>query len=188
MKPKAREGGEAGEANFLVLSHCILNSATRWWQNGSPVEKNKGPVDEVLEFLSARSIGAVQLQCPEFTFCGNPRPPRTKDEYENLPGFQLHCERLAEKSAQHLKTLVVMGRKPRTRLLAIVGVERSPTCGVKCTPHTVDGKVEYVKEKGLFIGLLEEGLEKLGLKIPIIGIDLQKPAESYLKLNELLEQ
>jgi predicted secreted protein len=188
MKPEAKKSEETEEAKVLVLSHCILNRATRWWQNGRPIERNQGPIGQVLEFLSSRNIGAVQLPCPEFVFLGNPRSPATKDEYENLPGFRAHCESLAKDLAQHLRTLVTMARRPRIKLIALSGVERSPTCGVKCTPRTVNGKTEYVEEKGLFIEFLEREIRNHGLEIPIIGLDMNNPRDFCRRLSDLLDK
>jgi len=184
MKTANRKDDEVEEAKILVLSHCILNRATRWWQNEKTSRKNQGPVSQVLAFLSTHKIGAVQLPCPEFTFCGNPRPPRTKDEYEDLPGFRLHCEKLAKNSAQYLKTLITMGVNQKIRVLAIVGVECSPTCGVKYTPRIIEDEAKYVEEKGLFLEILEKELMKLGLEIPFIGVNLHKPEEIIKRLND----
>ena len=186
MAREAKRGDDAEEVRVLVVSHCILNLSTRWWQEGRPLEKNRGPVSPVVEFLSARKIGAVQLPCPEFTFLGNPRPPATKDQYESLPGFQRHCESLAKESVRNLKTLVTRAVKPKIRVLAVVGIERSPSCGVECVPRTVDGEIRYVGEKGFFLGVLERELEKLGLSVPFVGVDLHRPDDFCKKLDELL--
>ncbi len=179
------ESSSRTEAKVLVLAHCILNQAARWWQSGNP-RRIYGPVREVLDVLSSLKIGVLQLPCPEFSFCGNPRPPRTKDEYENLEGFRLHCVNLARRSALELKNFLNLGRDPKIRLLAIVGVEYSPTCGVNWTTRRIDGKSEYVNEKGLFIEALEKELEDLGLNIPFLGIDLHNPADFHEKLNRIL--
>jgi len=159
------------KAKVLVLAHCLLNSATKWWQDERLFEKNRGPCREVVKFLSKKRIGAIQLPCPEYTFCGNPRPPRTKDEYEDMPSFRLHCENLALEVARNLKTLISKDVDSRVKILAILGVERSPTCGVKCTPRKVDGQKTYVEEKGLFLEILDRELLNLGLKLPFVGVN-----------------
>jgi len=164
------------EAKMIVLAHCILNQATRWWQKGEP-PRARGPVKEILDFLSAQKIGVMQLPCPEMTFSGNPRPPRTKDEYENLPGFSLHCKRLAQTSAEYLKALTAMGREPRIHIIAIAGIAHSPTCSVKSAPSRMGGKTGYVEEKGLFFEILEKELEDLGLTMPFIEVDPDRPED-----------
>jgi len=141
---------------------------------------------QLLDLLSSRKIGVIQLPCPEFTFCGNPRPPRTRDEYSSLPGFQQHCARLADESAKYLKNLIKNAREPSVKILAIIGVERSPTCGVKCTPIGKGSEKRYEEKEGIFIELLIKSLRKMGLKIPAIGIDLNKPEEFNEIVNKLI--
>ena len=185
MKIEKKNEVELEELRILVLSHCILNRATRWWQKGKPIDNNQGMSIQVLDLLSQLKIGVVQLPCPEFTFCGNPRPPRTRDEYLSLPGFREHCTRLADETAKYLKNLIDNAREPPIRILAIVGVERSPTCGVKHTPIGRGDDKRYVEEKGIFIELLTKRLGKMGLKIPCIEIDLDRPEEFTEKISEL---
>ena len=174
------------EIPVLALSHCILNRSTRWWQKGKPIEKNRGVTIQVLDMAARLGIGIIQLPCPEFTFCGNPRPPRTKDEYLELPGFREHCKKLAEEAAEELMHLVKNSREPRIKILAVVGVERSPTCGVKYTPIRKGSLKRYVGEEGVFISMLNESLEKRGMHIPFIGVDLDKPEEIVEAIDRLL--
>jgi len=187
MPEKTPEASGPNEAMVLVVAHCVLNRSTRWWQKGQPIERNQGPADQTLQFLSENKVGVVQLPCPEFTFLGNPRSPATKDDYESLPGFKEHCERLALDSAKQLKTLVEMGRNPRITVLAVVGVERSPSCGIESSPRRVKGTVIYVKEKGLFFESLEKEINDLGLRIPMLEMNLHQPDELCRKLTELLK-
>ncbi|MCW4026073.1 MAG: hypothetical protein NWE76_01150 [Candidatus Bathyarchaeota archaeon] len=186
MEPEGRRDNEVGQVTVLVLSHCILNRATRWWKNGRSIEMNSGPVGEVLGFLSARRIGAIQMPCPEFTFLGNPRPPATKDEYAALPGFQRHCESLARDVAQGLKASDTLSRKPKIKILGIVGVRRSPSCSVECAPRRIGDSTRYLKEKGLFLEILEKELARLDLRVPFVEVDLDRPERFCQSLDELL--
>jgi len=178
---------EQEELRILVLSHCILNRATRWWQKGKPIQENQGINSQILSLLSDLKIGLIQLPCPEFTFCGNPRPPRTRDEYLSLPGFHQHCKELADEAAEYLKSILEKAREPSVRILAIVGVERSPTCSVRRTPIGSGSNKRYVEGKGIFIELLNESLRNRGLEIPFIGIDLDKPEEFAEAIRELMK-
>ena len=186
MEPEDRRGDEAEQVIVLVLSHCVLNRATRWWKNGRSTAMNSGPVDRVLELLSTRRIGAIQMPCPEFTFLGNPRSPATKDEYEALPGFQRHCESLARDVAQGLKASNTLSRKPKIKILGIVGVRRSPSCSVECTPRRMGDSTRYFKEKGLFLEILEKELARLDLRVPFVEVDLDRPESFCQSLDELL--
>jgi len=168
------------ELNVVVLAHCILNQSTRWWLEGKPL-RDSGMSIEILNGLAKLGIGILQMPCPEFTFCGNPRPPRTKKDYESLPGFVSHCQSLALQVAKEIRQLLSLSRKPKIRIIAVVGVERSPTCGVKLTPTLKDsnGRFGYSATKGLFIEYLEKELVQHGMSIPILGVDLKKP-QSFL--------
>jgi len=186
LRKKRENKAKIKELPILVLSHCILNRATRWWQKGKPVEGNRGLSLQILSLLSDLKIGVIQLPCPEFTFCGNPRPPKTRDEYSSLPGFQQHCRRLANETSKYLKSIIENAHEPSVRILAIIGVERSPTCGVKCTPIGRGSDKRYIEEKGIFIEMLSESLRKMGLEMPFIGVDLDKPEEFAEMIDELI--
>jgi len=163
------------DLKVVALAHCILNQSTRWWKDGK--ELRRGLIREVIDALASMRIGAVQMPCPEFSFCGNPRPSRTKEEYRSLPGFMMHCRRLAKAMAENLKGLTTLSKRPKIKIVAVVGIERSPTCGVELTPYKRVGReeFEYRRMKGLFMEALEEELESLGISVPMLGLDLRKP-------------
>ena len=174
------------EIPILVVSHCILNRSTRWWQREKPIAKNRGMTIRILSIVARLRMGIIQLPCPEFTFCGNPRPPRTKDEYLELPGFREHCRKLAEEAAEELMNLIKNAKEPRIKILAVIGVERSPTCGVKCTPVGKGSFKRYVEEEGIFIRMLNESLKKREIYVPFMGVDLDEPEKIAKKISRLL--
>lgn len=174
-------------SKVLVVSHCLLNKGTRWWQNGKSVERNIGLASEILEFVMRHKIGVIQMPCPEYTFCGNPRPSRTKDEYEKLLGFKEHCERLAKIVTEQIKNLVVMGKKPRIQILAVVGIKHSPSCAVNSAISKTDNEIKYIGEKGIFLQFLEREMLKSGLSVPFLEFDFDNPFEVIEKLNRIVQ-
>jgi predicted secreted protein len=186
MPEKETKAYGTNKTIVLVMAHCVLNRSTRCWQKGRPLEKNRGPVNQVLQFMSDNKIGAVQLPCPEFLLLGNPRSPATKDDYESLSGFKEHCGRLAADSARDLKTLIEMGRNPRIAVLAVIGVERSPSCGVGCSPRRINGEIKHVEEKGIFFEALDKEMKDLGFALLMIGLDMHQPEDLCRRLTELL--
>ncbi|RLI09377.1 hypothetical protein DRO42_04375, partial [Candidatus Bathyarchaeota archaeon] len=64
------------------VSHCILNQATRARWEGGGARRERGMLRDVVETLLSHGVGAVQMECPEFSLYGNPRPPRSKDDYD----------------------------------------------------------------------------------------------------------
>jgi len=173
-------------SRILVLSHCLLNKSTRWWQNGKPIERNIGLAKEIIEFALGHNIGIIQMPCPEFTFCGNPRPSRTKDEYEMLPGFNEHCDKLAGIVIEQLKTLIKMSKKPQIQILAIVGVRRSPSCAVNSAIKVMDDGVRSYGEKGIFTSALERKMLREGLSATFLEFDFDNPNEIVVELERLL--
>ena len=117
-----------------------------------------GLATEVIRFALKHNLGIIQMPCPEFTFCGNPRPSRTKDEYEMLPGFREHCEELAKVVVKQLKMLTIMGEEPRIQILAVIGVKRSPSCAVNSALRRINDKILHTRERGIFIEILELSL------------------------------
>ncbi|MCX8170591.1 MAG: hypothetical protein N3E47_01270 [Candidatus Bathyarchaeota archaeon] len=173
-------------SKIMVFSHCLLNKSTRWWQNGKPIERNIGLVTEVMEFLLKHNIGVFQMPCPEFTFCGNPRPSRTKDEYEALPGFREHCDRLAKSVVEQLKAFIFMGVKPRIQILAVIGVKRSPSCAVSGVIRSIGREIRLVEEKGIFMEALIKYMLEEGLSARFLEFDFDEPHKIIVDLESLL--
>ncbi|RLI37363.1 hypothetical protein DRO55_01515 [Candidatus Bathyarchaeota archaeon] len=173
------------KVRVVAVAHCILNRSTRWWTEGKEVAE--GPVREVLEALSSMGLGMIQMPCPEFTFCGNPRPPRSRAEYEELPGFREHCLKLARRTAEEIKTITTLSREPKIEVTAIIGVERSPTCSVNLIPFRVGGGFDYRVGLGIFMEILKHELEATGLNIPMISIDIHSPEEGLSTLKRLVK-
>ncbi|MEM1997828.1 MAG: 2-thiouracil desulfurase family protein [Candidatus Bathyarchaeia archaeon] len=175
-------------SKVLVLSHCLLNKSTRWWQDGKPIERNIGLAAELVEFSLRHNVGVFQMPCPEFTFCGNPRPSRTKDEYEALPGFKEHCDSLARNVVEQLKALVYMSLKPRIQILAIIGVKRSPSCAVSNVIRMVNNEARVVEERGIFMESLMRHILKKGLSVRFLEFDFDEPCKIIADLERLLHQ
>ena len=170
----------------VAVSHCILNQTTRWFWEGSGgwVE---GFIAKFLERIKLLGIGLYQLPCPEFSFLGNPRKPMTKEEYRDLPGFAEHCRKLAEKVVEDLTAFTRLSVDPKLRVLAIIGVEGSPTCGVYTTSKRTDAGSVRTPGKGIFVEMLEEMLEAEGLGIAFYGLDLKRQDETVARIVEALE-
>ncbi|MEM2272728.1 MAG: hypothetical protein QXX56_00755 [Candidatus Bathyarchaeia archaeon] len=173
-------------SRVLVVSHCLLNKATRWWQEGKPLERNIGLAGEIVKYVLRHNIGLIQMPCPEFTFCGNPRPSRRKDEYERLLGFKEHCERLARIFAEQMRFFIAMDKNPRVYIIAIIGVKRSPSCAVNTALSMRNGML-HQNEKGIFIEFLERELSAYCQEIPpFLEFDFDNPGELIDALEKLI--
>ncbi|MEM2849196.1 MAG: 2-thiouracil desulfurase family protein [Candidatus Bathyarchaeia archaeon] len=179
--------GDCIHSNYVVaVAHCILNQATRWFWDGDSGAWTEGFVSDFLEGLKLMRVGLYQLPCPEFGLLGNPRRPMTRDDYEVLPGFVVHCKALAESVLRDLKAFKELSIKPKIKILAIIGIEGSPSCGVEFTSRRIAENSVRVAGRGIFMELLEELIESEGLHIAFYGLDGRRLTESISNISHNL--
>lgn len=147
----------------IFVSHCLLNQNSKVF--GLSTEETVRTASEVINFLLEKNIGIVQMPCPEFTYLGLLRPPQTKDQYDSA-GFRSHCRKLAKNIVSQIENY----EKAGVKVLAILGIEGSPSCGVNWTTKTGDKKTKHVQEKGIFMEELEKLLSGRKISVKIIGI------------------
>jgi len=163
---------------MVAVAHCILNQTTRWFWNSCSGAWTEGFILDFLEKLKPIGIGLYQLPCPEFNLLGNPRKPMTRDEYETFPGFVNHCRILAEAVIRELKAFKELSIEPRLEILAIIGIEGSPSCGVEFTSHRISDASVRVAGRGIFMELLEKLALSEKLDIAFYGLDGRRLTES----------
>lgn len=162
----------------MAVAHCILNQATRWWNEEKGSDPSKGCLWKVFKRLDELGFGVYQLPCPEITFLGNPRPSMTREEYEGLRGYQEHVKKLSLEASSAIEALITMSRRPRLKLLGLIGLARSPSCaakGVEPGSHT----------RGIFFEELLKELKRRGLEPQVIEIDIKNLEATISMLDEL---
>lgn len=120
--------------SVLFVAHCLLNTAAK-------VVLYEQADIEAEEQLRRRFIGAalergvqlIQLPCPEFTLYGACRWGHVSDQFNN-PFFRTHCRQLLEPCLLQMEEY--LAHPDRFRVLGVVGVDGSPSCGVD---HTSKG-------------------------------------------------
>ncbi|MFQ6053765.1 MAG: hypothetical protein ACE5OO_06030 [Candidatus Bathyarchaeia archaeon] len=168
----------------VFVAHCILDQATRaWWGEGG-ARRERWMLRGVVEVLLRHGVGAIQMECPEFSLYGNPRPPRSKDGYEE-PEFKGRCREIAEQTCDAVDRLRRLGRDPEIEVAAIVGVEGSPSCGVSTVPRTVGGEVVELPGRGHLMEALEAEMRRRGVEIPMVGVRLGTGEEGLKRLEDL---
>jgi predicted secreted protein len=160
----------------VIVAHCILNQATRAKWDGGGVSRVEGAVREVISTLIKRNVGIIQMDCPEFILYRNPRPPKSWDDYNTIE-FRRKCREIVERTIQHLKK--GNERTSKMELLAVLGFEDSPSCGVERTTKTIDGVHRKCQGKGHLIEFLDQKLKKEGFYPPFIGISLTNNKIEY---------
>jgi len=167
------------------VSHCILNQATRAEWVGGMARRETGMLRNIVEILLDNGIGAIQLGCPEFNLYGNPRQPRSKDGYDT-PAFIDHCRGIAV-GACDLMERYIKGETPST-IVAIIGVENSPSCAINNVSRIVEGDDVNLPGKGHLMEALEAEMIRRGIDIPMIGVSLnhEKQKEDLSRLKQIV--
>lgn len=171
---------------MAFVCHCVVNQSTRaWWGDGGASREN-GMISDAISVLMNNGVGVIQMECPEFGLYGNPRHPRSKDEYDT-PQFKNRCREIASRSGDQMEGLLGKGQDPRIELVAVVGLENPPSCGVERTTRTVDGVNVSSPGRGHLMETLELEMRRRGIDAPFIGLSLTGPErEERLKRLEAL--
>lgn len=168
---------------IILVSHCILNTASK-------VDKSRA-IDETPEerlrkkFLSKAiqcGIQIIQLPCPEYKLYGNKRWGHTKDQFDH-PHFHQQCRQMLEPFIQDLKNYIQ--EKEKYEVLAIIGIDGSPSCGVNFTcrgqwggemmsnTHLYEtlSTIYRASESGVMIDVFSAMLKDANISVPIYGLD-----------------
>jgi hypothetical protein len=128
-------------------------------------------IPEIAGFLASHGVGVIQMECPEFSLYGNPRPPKSKDDYDT-PRFKAKCRDIAQRTLNALGT-GKHGQPPGMEPVAVLGFENSPSCGVERTSKTIEGSMSPSPGRGHLMDALEREMELRGFNTPYIGVSLR---------------
>jgi len=159
----------------VILAHCIMNQATRARWEGGGATRTEGAIEEIITPLLEHGVGIIQMECPEQTLYGNPRPPKSRDDYDT-PEFKEKCREIAVRAMQSIGN--------GTELIAALGFEGSPSCGVERTTRTINGSHAESPGEGHLIEALRQEMGEKGLDAPILGVGLRE-GELSLASREL---
>lgn len=186
----------------LFVSHCILNENTRY--PGGAFYPGVNP--KVINEIAAFDCGVVQMPCPEQAAWGGvskkliwlPLGIEGKNEFSllkmMLPGFVAYTKFRYGIIASRAVTLIQDYIDDGYEVLGYIGIDGSPTCGVKRTLdirrvfECIAGlELESAERKefnrllheecskegeGLFIDILKKKLERRGMKIKFYSVDI----------------
>jgi len=140
------------------LAYCLLDQNAR----AKGLAKYSGPVSEIVEILTKYGIGMVQMPCPEMLYTNLDRIPHPRNWYDNKE-FRSVCRKCAEQVAELVDKYV----RNYYQIVAIIGVEHSPSCAIEVS-QTID---DSDTTQGIFMQELLEELRVRRLnKIPMIGV------------------
>ncbi|MCE5270742.1 hypothetical protein LLH00_05605 [bacterium] len=154
---------DARSRKVIFVAHCILNQNARIRKCAyTPSAIPKVPAE-----LIERGIGIVQMACPELGALGLGRggPVEIYDQLSTPIG-----RRYLRTLASDIVYQVRQYRKQGYRVLGVLGLDGSPSCGVDLTWYGDEhaGRGAYMEE--LIIALKEAGLD-----IPVLGIQDAAP-------------
>lgn len=167
MRPSLKD---QRSGRLVVVSHCILNVHSL----EDELAIYSGLEKEVVELLIAKGVGIYQIPCPELELSGIFRKALPKDSYDH-PKIRAFYRELADKMCKTLKMYV----KKDYEIVAIIGAEASPTCGIDLVGRwkkDAEGKkvfpkdVEFVPGRGVFMEEFEAALDNIGVHPEWVGI------------------
>ena len=69
--------------HILVVSHCILNNASKVAQDEAFLEEEYRERDKLISQVMDKGVQMLQLPCPEFMMYGSKRWGHVKDQFDN---------------------------------------------------------------------------------------------------------
>jgi predicted secreted protein len=170
----------------IFVGHCVLN------QNSilDGTSERPGSIREIVELLSASDVGIVQLPCPELHLLGLDRGKAdgsTRPVVEENTRIRGMMERpsaaaITKSLVDYVAFQIAEYWKHGFEVLGIVGINRSPSCGVETTSR--DDK--EVEGEGVFIEALRKELESNGINVKFAGIKAFEPERAIKTISELL--
>ena len=179
-------------SRVAFVAHCLLNQNSK--TDGGA--RCPGIYSPLVDLLRERGWRIEQMPCPEHAFLGMHRFWLVKDQADTL-AFRRHCRRQAKVVAGAIAVHVERGTD-----VVVIGVEGSPSMGVRITSSSADwggrpdkGDDDYplVPGRGIFSEELVAELAERGLgDVRASGIEHQLPsydeAAEREQISALLEQ
>ena len=172
--------------NIVFVAHCILN------QNSISDGTAAYPISikEIMKLLCISDFGVVQMPCPELLCLGLDRGNRNGSDAPIVQENTRIRVMMNKKSAMKKITQLVQDllfqiseyKQYGFDIRGIVGVNRSPSCGV----DTTSMNNQEVKGQGVFIEALQAGLNKNKIDVNIAGIKAFEPEKALQTMQNLI--
>ena len=155
---------------LVLAAHCLLNHNAI----SDGMADYPGTHEEVARLLLEEGVGILQLPCPELCCLGLDRgDPLGASRPVTVENTRIRREMERPEAAARLDALVeqvlLQAREYHRHgfsILGIVGVNRSPCCGVETTSE--NGR--ETAGRGVFLQRLLDALAAEGLYLPAVGV------------------
>ncbi len=144
------------------VAHCLLNQNSKVGDGAHCA----GVYSPVVDVLRAKGWRIEQMPCPELAFTGLNRFWAVREQLDTA-AYRKHCRRLAVTVADMISVRVQQGED-----IALIGVEGSPSMGVRITssdpargglPEWPEGTAELTDGEGIFVEELRRELGRRGI-------------------------
>jgi predicted secreted protein len=116
---------------IVFVSHCILNVSSKVvMYNQEEMDKEDALRKDFLNKAINNDVQIIQLPCPEFTLYGAKRWGHVSNQFNNV-FFKNHCRKILEPIIEQIQEY--LDNPQMFKLLGIVGIDGSPSCGVDYT-------------------------------------------------------
>lgn len=168
---------------LLVLSHCILNTASKVVMDEKDLADEYKMKRRLLERMVKNDIEMLQLPCPEFILYGAGRWGHVREQFMH-PHYREECIRMLRPVLQQLEEY--LSYPDRFQVLGIVSVEGSPSCGYHMTCSgqwggeisrdareilEMQDTCKCVDEPGVFMKILERELRERKIDLSILSME-----------------
>jgi predicted secreted protein len=172
----------------ILVSHCILN------QNSISDGTADYPAanESVVNLLIKSGVGIIQMPCPE-TLClgldrgdihGGERPVIVENTRIRHSMEKNESVEIIINIVNQLIFQIEQYKKNGFTILGVVGINRSPSCGV----NTTSRNNQEVGGEGVLIEILRDEFEKKGINIDMIGIKATETDEALKRIQKLIDR
>lgn len=178
---------DARGRKVVFIAHCMMN------QNSisDGTASFPGTNEIVLRLLLDAKVGVVQMPCPEMNCLGldrgDPeganRPLLEENSRIRDAMSQTGTRRVLQTLVDHVVFQMEEYRKHSFEILGMIGINRSPSCGVNTTSS---GGMEVIGMGVFFQALAEELARRNITDIPVIGVKDSEPEKTEQAVKQLL--
>ncbi len=180
----------------VFVAHCILNTASKVvMYNDAEMAAEEALRREFLQKALEDGVQIVQLPCPEFLLYGSRRWGHVSNQFDT-PYFRKECRRMLAEILLQLKEY--RSNDSRFKVMGIIGIDGSPSCGVDYTCRGEWGgnlsdrddlqkaisSARLVEGMGIMMDELRAMLGEEGIDLPLTGLFAEEPD----KVMALLKQ
>lgn len=177
---------DARSRRLVLVAHCILN------QNAisDGTADFPGADTEFIRRLLKAGVGIIQLPCPELNClgldrgdpAGGERPVLQENTRIRAVMGQSAPARILAALVERVVFEVEEYRKHGFTMVGLIGINRSPSCGVTTTSRFDQEE----PGRGVFIEALREAFSARGIQVDMVGIKASQPAQAQACLEDLL--